>query len=60
MKNIIIGKAGTHNIGIDLETLLSTRMLVTADSGGGKTFALKRIIEPKSRMVTAAYWLNEI
>ncbi len=45
MKNIIIGKAGTHNVGIDLETLLSTRMLVTADSGGGKTFALKRIIE---------------
>lgn len=45
MKSIVIGKSGHHNIAIDLDTLLSTRMLLTADSGGGKTFAIKRIIE---------------
>ena len=30
---------------LDLNILLSTRMLLTADSGGGKTWALKRICE---------------
>lgn len=45
MSQIAIGKAGAHNISIDLQTLLSTRLLLTADSGGGKTWALKRLIE---------------
>src|SRR5215472_15612774 len=42
---IIVGTTGRHTVGIDLTTLLTTRMLLTADSGGGKTFALKRIVE---------------
>lgn len=45
MSSIIIGKSGKQNVSLDLGILLSTRMLLTADSGGGKTFALKRIIE---------------
>jgi len=45
MPKIIIGKHDDKNVSIDLETLITTRMLVTADSGGGKTFALKRICE---------------
>lgn len=45
---ITIGKAGKHEIKLDLDVLLSTRMLLTADSGGGKTFALKRIVEQAS------------
>jgi hypothetical protein len=42
---IIVGKSGGHNVSIDLSVLLTTRALLTADSGGGKTFALKRICE---------------
>jgi hypothetical protein len=45
MTKIIIGKASNHNVSLDLNILLTTRALLTADSGGGKTFALKRIIE---------------
>lgn len=45
MSNIVIGKVGTHNVSLDLRVLLETRMLVTADSGGGKTFLLKRLCE---------------
>ncbi len=45
---ILIGKAGKQEVKLDLEVLLSTRMLLTADSGGGKTFALKRIVEQAS------------
>lgn len=45
MTKIIIGKVGSKEIGLDLNTLLTTRLLVTADSGGGKTVLLKRICE---------------
>ncbi|HZP33946.1 MAG TPA: type IV secretory system conjugative DNA transfer family protein [Candidatus Acidoferrales bacterium] len=45
MSQIVIGKAGSHNVAIDLKTLLATRLLLTADSGGGKTWAMKRLIE---------------
>lgn len=45
MSKIVIGEASGKNVSIDLDLLLSTRMLLTADSGGGKTFALKRIVE---------------
>lgn len=45
MSAIVIGKSGNHNVSIDLRVLLETRMLVTADSGGGKTFLLKRLCE---------------
>jgi hypothetical protein len=45
MSKIIIGTAHQKNVSLDLDLLLSTRALLTADSGGGKTFALKRIVE---------------
>ena len=45
MSKIVIGKHDKHDISLDLDILLTTRLLVTADSGGGKTFALKRICE---------------
>ena len=45
MNGIVIGKSDKHNVTLDLDVLLTTRMLLTADSGGGKTWALKRIIE---------------
>ena len=46
MSKVDIGKtAAGKKIAIDLELLLSTRLLVTADSGGGKTWLLKRICE---------------
>lgn len=45
MSKIVIGKSDDKNVSLDLEVLLTTRLLVTADSGGGKTFALKRLCE---------------
>src|SRR6185437_7619355 len=45
MSQIVIGKHNHKNVAIDITTLLATRLLVTADSGGGKTVLLKRIIE---------------
>ncbi|NQV08912.1 DUF87 domain-containing protein [Candidatus Woesearchaeota archaeon] len=41
----IIGKSGLEKIGLDLPTLLRTRMLVQANSGGGKSYALRKILE---------------
>jgi hypothetical protein len=51
MSKLIIGTAGKQKIGLDVDLLLSTRMLVTADSGGGKTFLLKRICEQASSKI---------
>jgi hypothetical protein len=45
MTKIVIGKSEGKNVSIDLDVLLTTRLLLTADSGGGKTFALKRLCE---------------
>jgi hypothetical protein len=45
MSQIVIGKSEGKNVSIDLDVLLTTRLLLTADSGGGKTFALKRLCE---------------
>jgi len=45
MSKIVIGEANGKNVSLDIDLLLSTRLLLTADSGGGKTFALKRIVE---------------
>jgi len=45
MSKIVIGKAGGHNVAIDLDVLIATRLLVQANSGGGKSFALRRILE---------------
>jgi hypothetical protein len=43
VSSIVIGKCHGKNVTIDLDVLLTTRALLTADSGGGKTYALKRI-----------------
>jgi hypothetical protein len=45
MNSIVIGKSEGKKVSLDLDVLLSTRLLLTADSGGGKTFALKRLCE---------------
>lgn len=46
MKNtIVLGKSGRENITIDLDVLIRTRLLLQANSGGGKSWAMRRIIE---------------
>ena len=42
---IILGKSDSRNIELDLDVLLRTRLLVQANSGGGKSYALRRILE---------------
>src|SRR5687767_14919180 len=37
--------SGGKSIAVDVKRLLATRLLVQADSGGGKTWALKRVLE---------------
>lgn len=52
MARILIGKtADGKQITIDLETLIGTRLLVTASSGGGKSETLRRILEEASGKV---------
>jgi hypothetical protein len=41
----ILGLAGKTSIEIDVARLIETRMLVQASSGGGKSWALRRILE---------------
>lgn len=38
-------RIGVHPVKLDLGILMSTRLLLTANSGQGKTFALKKLIE---------------
>jgi len=45
MATITLGHAGRKPIVLDLPTLLRTRLLVTANSGGGKSWLLRRIAE---------------
>lgn len=45
MKPIVLGKSGSTNVAIDLRTLLLTRLLIQANSGGGKSWVLRRLIE---------------
>jgi hypothetical protein len=42
---LVIGKSAGKNAAIDLETLLATRLLIQANSGGGKSWLLRRIAE---------------
>jgi len=51
MTKIELGIADGKPITIDLDTLISTRLLVTASSGGGKSETLRRIIEEASQHV---------
>jgi hypothetical protein len=45
MSKVIIGSAGGKNIGFDLDVLLPTRGLITADSGGGKSWLIRVLLE---------------
>lgn len=45
----IIGKANNKNISIDLPRLLKTRLLVQANSGGGKSYLLRRLLEQTAK-----------
>jgi hypothetical protein len=42
---VIIGVSDRKNIGFDLDILLRTRLLIQANSGGGKSWLLRRIAE---------------
>lgn len=45
MPKIEIGRAGNRPVRLDLEILLRTRLLVQANSGGGKSWILRRLAE---------------
>jgi hypothetical protein len=45
MSKIVIGHAAGHAVGFDLDILLTTRALVQANSGGGKSYLLRRLCE---------------
>ena len=45
MSKIIIGTAHGKKVGFDIEELLTTRLLVQANSGGGKSWLLRRLAE---------------
>jgi DNA helicase HerA-like ATPase len=45
MSQIVLGKCGAKNVTLDLDILLRTRLLIQANSGGGKSWLLRRIAE---------------
>ncbi len=45
MATITLGHSGREAVTLDLPTLLPTRLLVTANSGGGKSWLLRRLAE---------------
>src|SRR5215468_10127667 len=45
MHPITLGRAETVDISVDVPRLLETRMLVQSNSGGGKSWALRRLLE---------------
>lgn len=45
MKSVTIGVSKNKNIGIDIDVLLRTRLLIQANSGGGKSWLLRRLAE---------------
>lgn len=45
MSKIIIGTVGGKNIGFDTDLLLAGRLLATADSGGGKSWLVRVLLE---------------
>lgn len=51
---IVLGKSGKRNVGFNLDVLLRTRALFQANSGGGKSWALRRLAEelfPKVQVI---------
>jgi hypothetical protein len=45
MSRIVIGKHGRENVHLDLDVLLKTRLLLQANSGGGKSWLIRRLAE---------------
>lgn len=45
MSKVYIGTAGRKPIGFDLDLLLPERLLITADSGGGKSYVIRKLLE---------------
>jgi len=45
MSRIVIGRAGKKDVALELDVLLRTRLLVQANSGGGKSWLLRRLAE---------------
>ena len=45
MSRVVIGTASGKPVSLDLEVLLRTRLLVQANSGGGKSWLLRRLAE---------------
>ncbi len=45
MTKITIGKSEGKDIAFDLEAMLPTRLLIQANSGGGKSYAIRKIAE---------------
>lgn len=45
MTRIVLGTSGNRKLRIDTERLVDTRLLVQANSGGGKSWCLRRILE---------------
>jgi hypothetical protein len=45
MSSIVLGQADRHNISLDVDVLLRTRLLIQANSGQGKSFLLRRMAE---------------
>lgn len=51
MAKVIFGKSEGKDISFDLEALLPTRLLIQANSGGGKSYAIRKIAEQASGKV---------
>ncbi len=45
MTSVVIGKHGQQNVRLDLDVLLRTRLLLTASSGAGKSWLIRRLAE---------------
>lgn len=45
MTRTIIGTHGVRDVALDVERLVASRMLVQANSGGGKSWAIRRLLE---------------
>lgn len=54
MSHIKIGNSGKHSVEFDSDTLLLTKLLITANSGGGKSYLTRVLIEllrPKVQVI---------
>jgi hypothetical protein len=51
MKPITLGKAAHSDVSVDVPHLLETRMLVQSNWGGGKSWALRRLLEQTASCV---------